>query len=451
MFTIEEVARLFGFELADSRLITGVEFDSRKIKAGNLFIPLAGARDGHTFIQQAIDNGAIATLWSRQTEQPTGIDVIFVEDCLKAMQKIATFYRTICAPKVLAITGSNGKTTTKDFTASVLAQAFKTYKTQGNYNNEIGMPYTILHMPKETEVLVLEMGMDHAGDLTTLSMIAQPDVAAITMIGEAHIENLGSREGIAQGKMEITAGLAASGHLFVPCDEPLLEPLLRSVLQSVTTFGIDAGNLSAHIIEEQAKQTTFSLNGQQYSIPLLGTYNVKNALIAYGIGSLLGVTAEQIGRGLTNVKVTQNRTQWLERANGTRILSDVYNANPTAMGLVLDSFGKLPVQGRRFAVLADMLELGPQSSEMHAAMANHIHENYDGLFLVGEQMDYLAKELTKRGSDIPLQLYDATELPALISDLQQLLQPADMLLLKGSNGMKLAEVVAALVPSSSNE
>ena len=364
-------------------------------------------------------------------------------DCLEAMQKLATYYRELLAPKVVAITGSNGKTTTKDLTASVLSQAFRTYKTQGNYNNEIGLPYTILHMPKDTEVVVLEMGMDHAGDLTTLSTIARPDIAAITMIGEAHIENLGSRAKIAQGKMEIATALAADGCLIIPCDEPLLAPFVQGMTQQVVTFGIDAGDVAAHILEEHAEQTVFSVKEQDYRIPLLVTYNVKNALIAYCIGEKFGVTPEQIANGLKNVQVTQNRTQWLEMENGTRLLSDVYNANPTAMGLVLDSFGKLPVQGRRFAVLADMLELGPESSVMHAAMADHV-QNYDGLFLVGEQMDYLAKELAARDSDVPLQLYDANELAALIEDLKQLLQPADMLLLKGSNGMKLNQVVDAL-------
>lgn len=442
MFTVKEVAQLFGIEVEDSRIVTSVEFDSRKVVAGSLFVPLAGARDGHTFINQAIANGAIATLWSVQ-DQPEDITVIQVTDCLEAMQQLATYFRELLAPKVVAITGSNGKTTTKDLTASVLSQAFRTYKTQGNYNNEIGLPYTILHMPKDTEVVVLEMGMDHAGDLTTLSTIARPDIAAITMIGEAHIENLGSRAKIAQGKMEIATALAADGCLIIPRDEPLLAPLVQGMTQQVVTFGIDAGDVAAHILEEHAEQTVFSVKKQDYRIPLLGIYNVKNALIAYSIGEKFGVTPEQIANGLKNVQVTQNRTQWLEMENGTRLLSDVYNANPTAMGLVLDSFGKLPVQGRRFAVLANMLELGPESSVMHAAMADHV-QNYDGLFLVGEQMDYLAKELAARDSDVPLQLYDANELAALIEDLKQLLQPADMLLLKGSNGMKLYQVVDAL-------
>src|SRR5699024_10419087 len=243
-----EIAQVLACDIKDDQRITALEFDSRKIKKGNLFVPLQGQRDGHEFIQQAQDNGAVATLWSRQDLTPPKDLIVFnVTDTKKAFQKIAAYYRNKLNPKVVAITGSNGKTTTKDMTAAVLAQKYQTYKTQGNYNNELGLPYTILHMPDTTEVLVLEMGMDHAGDLTLLSAIGQPDVAAITLIGEAHIESLGSRAGIAQGKMEITKGLKKDGSLFVPAEEALLEPLVEKIQQKVRTFGLEQGDIKAEI------------------------------------------------------------------------------------------------------------------------------------------------------------------------------------------------------------
>ncbi len=196
--SIKEVAALFGVECADQTMISSVEFDSRLVTTDSLFVPLAGTRDGHEFAQQAQEKGAIAAFWSHPTIQPPeGLMIIEVSDTLAAFQKLAKFYKEKLAPKVIAITGSNGKTTTKDMVDAVVAQQFKTYKTQGNHNNEIGLPLTILHAPADTEVLVLEMGMDHAGEIEVLSHLAQPDVAAITLIGEAHIENLGSREGIA--------------------------------------------------------------------------------------------------------------------------------------------------------------------------------------------------------------------------------------------------------------
>lgn len=439
--SITEVAALFAVTYSDPRMITGVEFDSRKIKPGNLFVPLAGVRDGHEFIDQAIENGAIATFWSQTTAAPSTITSIFVPDVLQAFQQLATYYREKVQPTVVAITGSNGKTTTKDMTEAVLAQQFRTYKTQGNYNNEIGLPYTILHMPSTTEVVVLEMGMDRAGDLTLLSTIAKPDIAAITLIGEAHIENLGSREHIAAGKMEITAKLQENGHLIVPENEPLLRPLTESLAQTIHTFGLDFGAISAHIIEETRDYTRFMVADTRYEIPVLGSYNVTNALIAIEVGRLLGISEEKIQHGLATFELTKQRTEWLKAQNGADLLSDVYNANPTAMSLVLDSFGKLAVAGKKIAVLADMLELGPDELVMHAQMADHLAD-YDEVYLYGSLMHALAEALVER--PIVVHYFDTEQKANLMMQLNERLLPSDSVVFKGSNGMGLAEVVQFL-------
>lgn len=446
--TIKEVAALFGADhITDERIIHQIEFDSRKIMAGDLFVPLAGARDGHDFIEAAAKNGAVAAFWSRDiNELPQGIIGIPAKDPLLAMQQLAIYYKKKIAPKTIAITGSNGKTTTKDMTAAVLSQKFSTYKTQGNYNNNIGMPYTILHMPADCEMLVLEMGMDHAGELTELSEIGQPDAAAITIIGEAHIENLGSRAGIAAAKMEIVTGLADNGLLLVPADEPLLIPLTAQLSQKVVTFGIEQGAIMATVTAESRERTVFEIAGQTFEIPVIGAYNVKNALVAYGFGKYFGLSDTEIGHGLATVQLTKNRTQWLTAANGAKVLSDVYNANPTAMALVLDTFGKLAVSGgRKLAVLADMLELGPDSRQMHAAMAEHIGDSYDTVFLYGTEMTALLNALTEKDAKLTVYHFDKPNKEALIRMVQSELGPKDSILLKGSNGMGLAEVVAALV------
>ena len=327
---------------------------------------------------------------------------------------------------------------------AVVAQQFKTYKTQGNHNNEIGLPLTILHAPADTEVLVLEMGMDHAGEIEVLSHLAQPDVAAITLIGEAHIENLGSREGIAKAKMEITAGLDPAGFFMIPADEPLLPPYLAELTQQVETFGLGEGNLKGTIQEETQEQTAFTVADQVYTIPVIGGYNVKNALIAIGIGRYLGIEEEKIKAGLADFQLTKNRTQWLKAANGAAILSDVYNANPTAMGLVLDSFRKLPLTGRRIAVLADMLELGPDSAKMHAGMADHLDERFDLIFLYGSEMQALKRALDQSRLADQVHFFSKEEKAALITQLQKELQPTDSIVLKGSNGMGLVEVIDSL-------
>lgn len=442
--TIKEIAQVLGISgIVDEREISSVEFDSRKIEKDGLFVPLPGTRDGHDFVHAAKENGAIVTLWQKdRVEVPSDLVVLPVADVTKAFQTLAQYYKQKIAPKTVAITGSNGKTTTKDMTASVLAQKYRTYKTQGNYNNDLGVPYTMLHMPDDTEVLILEMGMDHAGEIHFLSQLGQPDVAAITLIGEAHLENLGSRKNIAKAKMEIVDGLAKDGVLFVPADEPLLADLIAPLSQEVQTFGLAQGDLQATITNETSESTSFVVDEETFVIPVLGGYNVKNALIAYGVGRYLGLSREQIKNGLAQVELTKNRTQWLQAKNGAKLLSDVYNANPTAMRLVLESFGRLTLPGRRIAVLADMLELGPDSSAMHASMAEAIVGRYDFVYLYGEQMQALANRLTEL--NVPHAYFIPAQRQAFLEQVQQEIKPTDSVILKGSNGMQLSELVALL-------
>ena len=442
--TIKEIAQVLSVSgIVDEREISSVEFDSRKIEKNGLFVPLPGTRDGHDFVRAAKENGAIVTLWQKdRVEVPCDLVVLPVADVTKAFQTLAQYYKQKIGPKTVAITGSNGKTTTKDMTASVLAQKYRTYKTQGNYNNDLGVPYTMLHMPDDTEVLILEMGMDHAGEIHFLSQLGQPDVAAITLIGEAHLENLGSRKNIAKAKMEIVDGLAKDGALFVPADEPLLTDLIAPLSQEVQTFGLAQGDLQATITNETSESTSFVVDEETFVIPVLGGYNVKNALIAYGVGRYLGLSSEQIKNGLAQVELTKNRTQWLQAKNGAKLLSDVYNANPTAMRLVLESFGRLTLPGRRIAVLADMLELGPDSLAMHASMAEAIVDRYDFVYLYGEQMQALANRLSEL--NVPHAYFIPAQRQAFLEQVQQEIKPSDSVILKGSNGMQLSELVALL-------
>lgn len=428
--------------------LTGIEFDSRLIGPGNLFVPLKGENDGHSFIKGAMDKGAHAAFWSRTEAAPAQLPILQVADTLKAMQDLAVYYLKKMQPTVIAITGSNGKTTTKDMTEAVLAKQFKTYKTQGNYNNDIGLPYTILHMPDETEKLILEMGMDHANEIDFLSKLAQPEVAAITMIGEAHIENLGSRAGIAKAKMEIASGLAKNGLLIIPADEPLLVSLTKEQPQTIKTFSLGAADCQAQIIEVQKEYTSFKVNGSKtlFTIPVPGKYNVGNALIAITIGQWFDLSEEKIQAGLSEFQLTKNRTEWLKSSKGIEILSDVYNANPTAMKLVLDSFSQMPTQGKRVAVLGDMLELGPDSALMHASVSEHLNPaEVTDVILYGTEMQALHDEIKEKYQEDKIHHFDKEEKEILINTLKLLLEPEDMVVLKASNGMGLNEVVTKLL------
>jgi UDP-N-acetylmuramoyl-tripeptide--D-alanyl-D-alanine ligase len=452
--TIHEVAKVVKAindvrQYQDLEIIS-VEFDTRKVVAGSLFVPLKGRRDGHDFIQEAIKQGAVATFWGKELQDaPSEIAVIQVLDPLAAMQQLASYYRQKMQPDVIAITGSNGKTTTKDMTAATLASNYKTYKTQGNYNNEIGLPYTILSMPDYTEKLVLEMGMEYPGDLHLLSTIAKPSMAVITLIGESHLKFFKTRANIAKGKFEITDSLEKNGMLIIPEDEPLLRPFTQQLSQKVITFGMDdASDLQARVISKGKMQTAFTLNflDGEFTIPISGNYNVKNALIAAFIGQQMKVSSEKIHESLKNVQLTQSRTEWLKTSEGVEILSDVYNANPTAMKLVLKSFAQMPTDGRRIIVLGDMLNLGENSREFHENLAFNLHpDTIHSLFLYGEEMANLYQVLKTKYPEKMIFHYPANEKAKLIQAVKAYIRPKDLVMLKASNGMGFKEIVDALL------
>lgn len=429
-------------------IINSVEFDTRNVKPGSLFVPLKGARDGHDFIDQAFESGAVVTFSDRELDGSR--PYLLVEDTLKAMQHLAAYYVKKIGPKVIGITGSNGKTTTKDMTSAVLSTMYQTYKTQGNFNNEIGMPYTMLAMPENTEMLVLEMGMDRKGDIELLSSLARPDVAAITMIGESHIEYLGSRQGIAEAKMEIISGLSPEGLLVVPHSEPLIQPFLPRTGVRIKTFGLDSGSdVLGKVITEEKNKTVFTTtlcSGVSFEIPVLGAYNVSNALIALTIGNHFNVPMSSMTEALAHFDLTKNRTEWLETPDGLSILSDVYNANPTAMTLVLDSFSHLETKGRKIVVLGDMLELGEQSEQMHTSIAPHVKETLiQDVFLYGERMSKLAPILIETFGESRIHAFNKEEQEALMTVLTQTIKRGDTVFLKGSNGMGLQRIVDFLL------
>ena len=389
--TIHEIAQVVGAKNDWSQLadlsVNKIEFDSRLIEKGDIFLPLKGARDGHDFIEIAFDNGAIISFSEKEVEQAH----LLVDDNLAAFQTLAKYYLEKTKVPVIAVTGSNGKTTTKDMIAAVLSKKYKTYKTQGNHNNEIGLPYTILHMPEDTEKLVLEMGMDHPGDIDFLSQLAQPELALITLIGEAHLEFMGIRENIAKGKMGITAGL--HGELIAPAD-PIINAFIPEN-QKISRFGLPGEDLFITKLIEHKERLTFETNflDESITIPVPGKYNATNAMLAAYVGLHYGLTEAEINKALKEVELTRNRTEWKKSKNGADLLSDVYNANPTAMRLILETFQAIPKNenGRKIAVLADMLELGPTAAQLHKEVLKSIDfTKIDKVYLYGEMMKNLA-------------------------------------------------------------
>ena len=427
--------------------LRNAEFDSRLIESGDLFVPLKGARDGHDFIATAFAQGAVATLSERPVAEGP---YILVDDVLTAFQRLAQYYLEKMQVDVLAVTGSNGKTTTKDMLAQLLATSYKTYKTQGNYNNEIGLPYTVLHMSEDTEKLVLEMGQDHLGDIHLLSELAKPKTAIVTLVGEAHLEFFGSRAEIAQGKMQIADGLRENGLLIVPVDKIVNEFLPADC--KLVRFGPDA-DIFLTRLEERKDSLSFECNflEQRIDLPVTGKYNATNAMIAAYAALQEGVSETAIAQAFSKLELTRNRTEWKKAANGADILSDVYNANPTAMRLILETFSIIPANpgGRKLAVLADMKELGADSKSMHGSMITSLNpEIVTDLFLYGQDMEALydyAKEIYPPGKvQYFIKNDEKDQFEQLKQAIREKLTPADQILLKGSNSMNLAKLVEDL-------
>ena len=427
--------------------LRNAEFDSRLIESGDLFVPLKGARDGHDFIATAFAQGAAATLSERPVAEGA---YILVDDVLTAFQRLAKYYLEKMRVDVLAVTGSNGKTTTKDMLAQLLATSYKTYKTQGNYNNEIGLPYTVLHMPEDTEKLVLEMGQDHLGDIHLLSELAKPKTGIVTLVGEAHLEFFGSRAEIAQGKMQIADGLRKDGLLIVPADKIVNEFLPADC--KLVRFGPDA-DIFLTRLEERKDSLSFECNflEQRIDLPVTGKYNATNAMIAAYAALQEGVSEAAITQAFSELELTRNRTEWKKASNGADILSDVYNANPTAMRLILETFSTIPANpgGRKLAVLADMKELGADSKSMHGSMITSLNpEIVTDLFLYGQDMEALydyAKEIYPPGRvHYFIKNDEKDQFEQLKQAVREKLTPADQILLKGSNSMNLAKLVEDL-------
>lgn len=450
--TLHEIAKVVEAENAISEFedvpLKQIEFDSRKIKNGDLFLPLKGVRDGHDFIETAFENGALATFSEKVI---TGKPYLLVKDTLVAFQKLAQYYIEKMRLDVIAVTGSNGKTSTKDMIEAVLATTYKTYKTQGNYNNEIGLPYTVLHMPDDTEKIVLEMGQDHMGDIHLLSEIAKPRIAVLTLIGEAHLEFFGSRDKIAQGKMQITDGMDSDGILIAPGD-PIIDPYLPEN-QMVIRFGQGQEIFVESIVEDKSSLTfTTNVLPEQVKLPLSGKFNASNAMVAAYVGKLLAVADEDIIEALENVSLTKNRTEWLSAKNGTDILSDVYNANPTATRLILETFSSIDANsnGKKIAVLADMKELGDQSVALHSQLITALNpEEITDLVFYGDDIEELAQLASQIYPIGKVYFFrknaEVDQFTELCQHIKHLVGENDQILLKGSHSMNLDQVVDLLI------
>ena len=431
--------------------IAGVSIDSRKVTTDNLFVPLRGEKvDGHRYVEKVKDQGAAASLWQKDVPNPPkNIPIIIVENTEVALQELARAYRQQLNVKVIGVTGSNGKTTTKDMTAALLATTYKVHKTSGNFNNHLGLPLTILSMEEDTDVAVLEMGMSSRGEIEFLSKLARPDLAIITNIGESHLLDLGSREEIANAKLEIIEGLASGGTLIYYGDEPLLRDKVGNLLESlhVLSFGRSHTNdLYATSIQQGNNLTSYTVAGDivgAYEIPVLGNHNVMNALAAMLVAKEMKVDQEKICEGLASIQLTNMRMEMVEGANGEKIINDAYNASPTSMMAAIQLMEGLSGFNRKILILGDMLELGLQERDFHLKIGEQISKDkIDKLFTFGPLAEHIAMGARKTFKEDHVRSFQNKQ--NLIDELKKQIEPNDLLLVKASRGMRLEEVVQAL-------
>lgn len=416
----------------------GAGNDSRKIRPGQLFVALRDVRDGHDFIPQALEQGAAAVLCSRITGD---YPAIIVPDTRKALGDIAKGYRQNSAARVVGITGSVGKSTTKEMTAAVLEKKHRVGKTPVNFNNDVGLPLSILGMPEDVEVMVLEMGMNHFGELSYLTSIAQPDIAVIVNIGTMHIEHLGSREGILQAKLEILEGLRPGGHVVLAGDEPLLRNLPQG-LQPIY-FGMTEKDCHTKLLayEKTGNGCSFTACLTRGScpvrLPLVGEHNALDALAAMTVGELLDVPLAAMAEALAAYTVMGGRQEILA-GRGCTLIKDCYNAGPESMAASLRVLAGY--EGDKIAVLGDMLELGSVAPRAHYDVGRKAAGCCRLLLALGDFSGDMVKGALDGGMK-PEQCFCFADRQTMALCLREKARPGETILFKGSRGMKMEQVL----------
>lgn len=429
--------------------IKGVSIDSRHIQKDHLFIPLKGEKvDGHQFVEEAIKKGAACSLWDKSVPNPPeGLPILVVDDTLTALQELARSYRKQLKMKVIGVTGSNGKTTTKDMIASLLSLQYKVQKTEGNFNNHIGLPLTILSFEEDTEIGVIEMGMSSRGEIEFLSNIALPHAVIITNVGESHLLDLGSREAIAEAKLEILSGLQEDGLVVYFGDEPLLKERMKGYSGKVQTFGKENNNTlypTSFQLTNEGSTFTINLAKTQFHLPVLGVHNIINALGSMLIARHFHLPFEKMNEGFANLKLTNMRMEMKEGRRGEKIINDAYNASPTSMKAAIDLVSQLTGFQKKVLVLGDMLELGKREEQFHVEIGKNIDpQKINYVFTYGKLGEKIAEGA--RSIFPENRVFSYLDKEKLIEDIEKVIDEKTIILVKASRGMKLEEVVEGLI------
>ena len=426
--------------------ISGVSTDTRTIQNGDLFIALVGEKfNGNDYVDVAEKNGAAAVICSQEVE--AGIPTLLVDDTLTAMHKLASYYRQLLDIKVVAITGSNGKTSTRDMTKTVLATKYKVYSTDKNYNNEIGLPKSVFQLDEGYDIAVLEMGMNHLGEISRLTNIAKPDVAIITNVGKAHIGNLGSQENILKAKLEILEGLNKNGLLIINGDDALLSTAdTGAFTKQLTGIENKSADIKAYEIDSKTDKTYFTAEcaGDSASgfIPVLGRYNVLNALEAMLCGLHFDIDLKTAFKALEGYEKVSMRCE-SEEIGGIVFVKDYYNSSPDSSRVALETLTSYAKGGKTYALLGEMLELGEFSAKEHENLGAMCKKNnIDFVFFVGDDFESFKKGMPDNSMAFPKE--EKGKMIEAVNEFAKTMNAGDAVLVKGSRGMKMEEVFEAL-------
>lgn len=447
---IEEVIHACGaipFNISSIVSITGITTDSRKLQNGEMFVALKGENfDGHDYAETAVKNGAAVVLSHQKLD--TNIPYLLVENTLTALHKIAKHYKNKFKIPFVAITGSSGKTTTKDMIASVLSERYKVLKTEGNFNNAIGLPLTLFKLEKSHEIAVIEMGMNSLGEIEVLADIVRPETGVITNVGTAHIEKLKNRESILKAKTEMFIYFGTENTAVINGDNDMLQSL-HGMPYKIIKYGLDSHNdcRAFNIIEKGEEGISFDVAYQErtecYQVNMPGIHNVYNALSAISIAKMYGLSKSEIDEGLKKFKPSKMRMEIFKGIMNTKIINDAYNANPDSMQAAINVLASMETLGRRVCILGDMFELGEFAKDGHRMVGKYAVEHHVDIILAVGKM---AKEIINGASMMGANqmLYSFDNVSEVIDHLKELIKYNDIILIKGSRGMYMENIVESL-------
>ena len=446
--TIGDILKMTGaeasFEIDENARVCNISNDSRDIKEDTIYAAIVGERlDGHDFARAVLENGAIAAIVEKRVTEKD----ILVKDTRRALKDIAMGYRSRFDIPFLAVTGSSGKTTTKDMLYFAVSESRKTLRNLGNLNSEIGLPMTVFNLDESHECAVLEMGMYVQGEIDYLAEIVKPHFAIITNVGVAHIQSAGSRENILKAKMEIANYMTQSDVLLINGDNDMLQTVDTGAIKpSVYKYGLEEHNdirLISYETTESGMKIRADILGKitEYEIPTLGIHNIYNSLSVMGLCSLMGLDMKKSAEGIRKYQPSKYRME-IKSVSGKTLIEDFYNANPDSIRASIETFRQMQGE-RKVAVLADMLELGAISEKEHMNAGIQASEIFDVIICIGSDAKYIGKGAIENGFDKGRVYYFANNEEA-VSEINSILRPGDAVLMKGSRGMKLEEVAESI-------